>query len=46
MIICRPWALAMIKVHTKFEIYMFPHYENKIENAKCKNKWFGMVKAP
>jgi len=34
-------GLAMINLHTKFEVSMFTHYEDMKGNAKCRN-WGGL----
>jgi len=33
-------GLAMFNPHTKFEVFMFTHYEDMKSNAKCRN-WGG-----
>jgi len=30
-------GLAMINLHTKFEVSMFTHYKDMKENTKCRN---------
>jgi len=35
-VLCR-LGLAMINMHTKFEVSMFTHYEFMKGNAKCRN---------
>ena len=35
-VLCR-LGLAMINLHTKFEVSMFTHYKDMKGNAKCRN---------
>jgi len=37
--VCRPYrlGLAMINLHTKFEVSTFTHYEDMKGNKKCRN---------
>jgi len=35
--VLRRLGLAIINLHTKFEVSVFTHYENMKGNAKCRN---------
>jgi len=41
--VCRPSAgtLATINLHTKYEVFMFTHYEDMKGDEKCKH-WYGL----
>ena len=39
--IIRRLAIAMINLHTKFEVSVFTHYDYMKGNAKCRN-WEGL----